>query len=242
MKAFGFHLLGSSCVLCLMFGGLFLGWYRWPGWYLTGVIKVAGIVGAVDVVLGPLVTLLIANPRKPGRVLARDIAVIVVVQLSALIYGITTLWLGRPLYYVFSGEHLEMVQAQDVSASDAQLALRKNPQLAPHWYSRPRRVWAPVPEDAEQRAELAHSGKSVILQPRFYRPWEQGLAALRAQLKPVDQMPLFSVRQKALFRQQLARQGIDARLPVALFMIGVGRPMVAIFNDRNEIQTLLMPS
>ena len=72
LKAFGLHLLASVCALTLVLGGLYLGWYYWPGWYLTAVTRVLLIVGSVDLVLGPTLTLIIANPQKPRRTLARD--------------------------------------------------------------------------------------------------------------------------------------------------------------------------
>src|SRR5262249_4808550 len=98
-KAFGLHLLGSACLMGLLLGGLYLGWYRWPGWYLAGALTIALIMTGIDVVLGPLFTLLVANPKKPRRELTRDIAIIVAVQVIAAGYGIVTLWNGRPLYY-----------------------------------------------------------------------------------------------------------------------------------------------
>jgi len=146
LKLFELHLSSSASVLLLILGGLYLGWYRWPGWYLTGVLHVAPIVLGVDLVLGPLMTLLVANPTKAWRVLARDIAIIVTVQLCALGYGATTLWRGRPLYYTYSVNRLEMVQASDLSAAEIDLARRQNPALAPHWNSLPRWVWAPLPD------------------------------------------------------------------------------------------------
>ncbi len=118
LTAFGLHLLGSACALTLVLGGLYLGWYHWPGWYLTAVARVLIIVGLVDLGLGPTLTLIIANPQKPRRVLARDIAIIVAVQLAALVYGATTLWHGRPLYYTFSANRLETVQASDIEPEE----------------------------------------------------------------------------------------------------------------------------
>jgi len=102
LKAFALHLLISATVLSVSLGTLYLGWYHWPGWYLTGVSGVTAVLAGVDVVLGPLLTLVIASPRKPRRELARDIAVIGAIQLAALTYGTTQLWNGRPLYYAFS--------------------------------------------------------------------------------------------------------------------------------------------
>src|SRR5215469_13939349 len=118
LTAFGLHLLGSVSALILVLGSLYLGWYRWPGWYLSSVLHVVGIVVMVDLVLGPTLTLIVANPGKPRRELVRDISMIVTVQLAALIYGTVTLWGGRPLYYTFSVNSLELVQASDIDAAE----------------------------------------------------------------------------------------------------------------------------
>src|SRR5215469_1302340 len=130
LSVFTAHLLGSASVLTLVLGALYLGWYRWPGWYLTSVLHVVGIVVLVDLVVGPTLTLIVANPRKARRVFARDVAIIVAVQLAALVYGTVTLWNGRPLYYTFSADRLEIVQASDIEAAEAASAQRSNPSLA----------------------------------------------------------------------------------------------------------------
>ena len=78
-------------------------------------------------------------------------------QLAALIYGAATLWQGRPLYYTFSVNRLEMVQASDIDADEIALARRQNPAFAPHWYSLPRWVWAPLPDDPDEAAKIVHS-------------------------------------------------------------------------------------
>ena len=154
LKAFGLHLLGSACVLTLVLGGMYLGWYRWPGWYLSSVLHIVGIVLMVDLAVGPTLTLVVANPGKPRKSLARDIGIIVAVQLVALGYGTVTLWMGRPLYYAFSADCLQLVQASDLQSDEIALGQRQNPQLAPHWYSLPRWIWAPLPEDPQQRMKI----------------------------------------------------------------------------------------
>ena len=116
LKAFGLHLLGSACALSLVLGGLYFGWYRWPGWYLTGVLHVLLIVCGRRSRARADADVDHRQPHKPRRELARDIAMIVAVQLVALTYGAATLWHGRPLYYTFSADRLEMVQASDIDA------------------------------------------------------------------------------------------------------------------------------
>src|SRR6202042_225449 len=92
LKAFALHLLSSATVLTLILGSLYFGWYRWPGWYLTDVTTVVLVMVCVDVALGPTLTLIIANRSKERHVLARDIGIIVAVQLCALAYGSVSLW------------------------------------------------------------------------------------------------------------------------------------------------------
>jgi len=148
-KAFGWHLCGSAAALTLTLGILYLGWYHWPGWYLANMPKVLAIMVGVDVVLGPLLTSVIADPAKTRRVLARDIGAIVLMQLVAFGYGATVLWNGRPLYYAFSVNCLSLIQAQDLERDSLAAARAQNPALAPHWYSLPRWIWAPLPQDSE---------------------------------------------------------------------------------------------
>src|SRR5215469_6107175 len=191
LRFFALHLLGSASVLTLVLGGLYLGWYRWPGWYLSSALHIVGIVVLVDLVVGPTLTLIVANPRKPRRMLARDIAMIVTVQIVALIYGAATLWGGRPLYYTFSSDRLEFVQASDLQSDEIAVARRENPSLAPHWYSLPRWVWAPLPDDSDKAMQIVQgsvfgSGKDVIDMPRYFKPWEAGVPKLSAQLMRLD--------------------------------------------------------
>jgi len=244
-KAFGLHLLGSAIVLTLVLGGLYVGWYRWPGWYLTNVGHVAAIVGSVDLTLGPLVTLIIANPGKPRRELARDIAMIASVQIAALIYGAGALWHGRPLYYTFSKDRLQIVQASDLDPNEIDLGRKQNPTLAPHWYSLPRWVWAPLPQDPEERSRIVSeavmgSGTDVIQMPRYFKPWEQGEPELLAQLKAVDHLDIFSKKEKQALKDRMARLGFATDQPIALFVTGNSRPVLALFDPHTrQIKAIL---
>ncbi len=244
LRASGLHLCGSATVLTLVLGGLYAGWYRWPGWYLTGAAHMAGIMAGVDVALGPLLTLLIADSAKSRRELARDIGVIVLVQLAALAYGATSLWQGRPVYYTFSEDRLEVVQASELDAAESALALRENPAFAPHWYRATRWVWAPLPPDPQERAAIIRAaltgGKDVIERPRYFKPWSAGLPELRRRLKPVDRLVLYSRGQKQVLRQQMQALGLDPAQASTLFMIGRGDPLLVVFDpDSLAIRAML---
>jgi hypothetical protein len=245
--AFALHLLGSACALALILGALYAGWYRWPGWYLTGVLHVVTILLIVDLALGPTLTLIIASPRKPSRELARDIGMIVTVQLAALIYGAATLWLGRPLYYTFSADRLEIVQATDLDAAELALARRNNPALAPHWYSRPRWVYAPLPEDPQEAAKIVNStifgGRDVIDMPRYFKPWAAGLTQLRGQLAVVADMKQLSKSEQQHVAARMHVLGLSGEQRNALLMWGVNATrLVAVFDpDTLAIRAILRP-
>jgi hypothetical protein len=247
LQAFGLHLAGSACALTLILGGLYLGWYRWPGWYLTGVLHVLVILGIVDLGLGPTLTLIVANRTKPGRVLARDIAVIASVQLLALLYGAATLWQGRPLYYTFSTDRLEMVQASDLEASEIALARQRNPGLAPHWYSTPRWVWAPLPDDPEEASRIVNAvvlgqGQDIIDMPRYFRSWEQALPKLREHLHTAADLRLSKKEQQAL-SARLSALGVAPGERNAMVLWGDVPRVVVIFDPATlRIRAILKPA
>jgi hypothetical protein len=234
LKAFGLHLLASTVALSSILGALYLGWYHWPGWRLTDVVHVVLVMVGVDVVVGPLLTFLIARSTKPRRELTRDIAMIVTVQLVALVYGTVSLWNGRPLYYAFSENVLQLVQAYDIDAQETARARQQKAELAPHWYSLPRWVWAPLPPDPDERGKIVASaiggGDDVIAMPRYFRPWEQGLPALRTQLKKVDNVGYFSPADKKMLKERMRTAGLSSDQLNSIPLTGRGYPLLAVFD------------
>jgi len=246
LKAFALHLTGSACALALVIGGMYLGWYRWPGWYLTEVLHVVAIVVMVDLALGPTLTLIVANPAKSRRQLTIDIGAIVTVQLAALIYGAVTLWVGRPLYYAFSVDRLEIVQANDLEADEIALGQRQNPTLAPHGYSLPRWIWAPLPENPDEAAKIVMSapfgGKDVTQMPRYFRHWNDGLPQLREKLTRLDDIKELSRSERQDLRERMSRQGLAPDERNALLLWGDIRRVLVVFDPATlQIRAMLVP-
>ncbi len=231
-KAFALHLLASAVALTLVLGILYSGWYRWPGWYLTGAAHVIALMVGVDVAFGPLLTLVIANPRKPHRELIRDIALIVAVQVIALVYGTATLWHGRPLYYAFSVNELALVQASDLDPRD--VARVQRAPLAPRWSSVPRWIWAPLPDDPQESDRIVLAaitgGYDVTAMPRYFKPWNQGLPALRAQLKKVGNLRFFSAVEIDRLKRRMQAAGLAIDQRNAIPLTGRGHPLLAVFD------------
>lgn len=234
LRAFGLHFVSSVGVLGLVLGGLYAGWYHWPGWYLTQVATVLAVMAGVDLALGPVLTMVVASPAKPKPALKRDIAVIVAVQLCALVYGAVQLWNGRPLYYAYSETVLQVIQAYDIDPVEAAAARAQGLDLAPRWYGLPQWIWAPLPSDEKKAGEIIGAaitgGNDVTAMPRFYRPWEAGRAALRRQLQPLAASRFFSAKEKTALQAKMQSAGLDVSKSNTIPMTGRGRPLLAVLD------------
>jgi hypothetical protein len=236
LRAFGLHLLCSFGALCLILGALHLGWYHGAGWHLTEAIHVILIMVGVDVVIGPLITLIIANDRKPRRELARDIAIIVAVQLTALGYGTMTLWNGRPLYYAFSVNCLQVIQASDIDPAAARLAHEKKLALAPHWYSLPRWIWAPFPDDKKEAdkifQDLMQGGYDIVGYPQYYKTWAEAAPEIRAHLSKVNEDKFFPSKAQALLAKRMQSAGLPTDQANTIALTGRGSTLLAVLDPK----------
>lgn len=112
-RAFALHLLlslmvfiglAAIVVIWVFPGGLFWAAGGWDG------LK---IILAVDLVLGPFLTLIVFSNLKPRKELFRDMAVVAAVQLSALIAGCYVVMSARPLVVVHVFDTLYVFNSQD---------------------------------------------------------------------------------------------------------------------------------
>src|SRR5215831_21153351 len=122
-RAAGFHLLISATLAALAAALVFGLWY--PGFYraVAGGRDLFLLVTGVDVVLGPLLTFAVFNLAKGWRHLRRDLAVIGVIQLAALLYGLHTVYIVRPVALAFEVDRFRVVAAANVYTPDLPKAL-----------------------------------------------------------------------------------------------------------------------
>ena len=104
--------LGIAAMAALLVFGL---WYPYPYRELSGGRELFLLVVTVDVILGPLITLAVFNRKKPWTELRRDLAMVGLIQLSALAYGIWTVAVARPVHMVFEIDRFRVVHAIDVA-------------------------------------------------------------------------------------------------------------------------------
>lgn len=114
LRASTIHLgisLGIAVLAALLVFGL---WYPYPYRQISGGRELFMIVVAVDVVLGPLITLAVFNRRKPRAELVRDLSLVSLIQLAALGYGLWSVCVARPVHLVFEYDRFRVVHAAEV--------------------------------------------------------------------------------------------------------------------------------
>ena len=117
LRASVIHLAISLAIASLAALLVFGWWYPHPYRERSGGRELFILVVAVDVVLGPLITLVIFNAAKTRRHLLMDFSVIGLLQVAALAYGLWTVFVARPVHLVFEYNRMAVVHAVDIEPS-----------------------------------------------------------------------------------------------------------------------------
>lgn len=181
------HFSVSLSIFLLIFLLLINFWYPSPYFNNAGGWQGIKIVAGVDVVLGPLLTLVVFNPQKSARELMLDIGIIAVMQCAALGWGIHTLREQRPVAVVFWDNGFSTVPAQ--AFSDQGYELDK---LMAFSQERPPLIYAKNPTDAKDLKKLLDLIDKQKIPPHqqawLYRPIKDYFNDMRPMQFDIDQI------------------------------------------------------
>ena len=190
-KAALIHLGLSILVVGSVALGLIFLWYGPDLFALTGGLRLLTILGICDVVIGPLLTLIVYKHGKKS--LKFDLAVIALLQLAFLAYGLNVMRSARPVFLVGVLDRFELVFAGELSDED--LARGAKPEFRTRSLTGPRLVGGIVARDSKETLELAMSGfagKDVHLMPDRYTDYSDVAHALGLKAQPVAELIGFS--------------------------------------------------
>lgn len=168
-KAASIHFLISLAVLGTIIGLVIWRWYPPSLFAMAKAGPLLATLSAVDVVLGPLLTLIVYKAGK--RSLKFDLTVIALVQVAALAFGLWTLWQSRPVYFVAIEDRFRMVFANEV---DAAAAAKAPPEYRRMPVFGPLQVAAPLPDEPKARLQAmldAMAGLDISQRPDHFQPY-----------------------------------------------------------------------
>jgi hypothetical protein len=206
LRAFSRHLLLSLTIVSSVFALVFFVWYPTPFFAAVGAWSIIRILVGVDLVLGPALTLIVFKPGK--RLLIVDVVVIAIVQISALIYGVTVLYQERPQFAVFALDRFHILSEQDVPEE-----LRAPFDWIQKPVSGPLLASARLPETLEERQRLLEEtvfggAPDIEQRPSLWVPYAEDIEAIIRKAYPIGLM-LASESSRARVERLIARLGAE---------------------------------
>lgn len=223
LKAFFLHLGMSGVIAVLALLLVFKLWYPDPLHSAVGVTHIFLLLLLIDVILGPLLTLLVYKEGK--KTLVFDLSVIAALQLSALGYGLWAVAEGRPAWLVFNTDRFDLVRVLDIDVRKLDKALPEY--RTPSWLG-PRWAAAVLPADSTEHSDLmfesVQGGSDLPQRPDLYLSLADSSERIKERLYPLSELQKFNSAdevQSAISQWPEA----DAWLPLM-----AGTPMVVLLR------------
>jgi len=188
LKASAIH-LGLSLIIAALAALLVFGlWYPYPYRDSSGGRELFLIVITVDVILGPLITLTVFNRSKPRSELVRDLTVVAIIQLAALVYGLWTVSVARPVHLVFEYDRFRVVHAIEIPEElldQAPPDVQKMPLTGPTVLAL--RPFRDVNEEGTATL-MALQGLPLSARPDLWQAYPQARVRVLAAAKPLSEL------------------------------------------------------
>jgi hypothetical protein len=237
LKASVVHLGLSLCVAAMAALLVFGIWYPYPYREISGGRELFLLVIAVDVILGPLVTLAVFNRIKPAVVLRRDLAAIGFLQLAALAYGLWTVVVARPVHMVFEYDRFRIVHAIDIAPE----LLPKSPaDVIALPLTGPTLLSLRPFKDGDERLDAtlaAMQGAHLGARPDLWQSYEKSVPEVLKVARPVSDLKARFVNQAPEIDRVLTQAGRTAENTVYVPMAG-RKSFWTVFLDASSAQVV----
>lgn len=188
LSAAGIHLILSLAVAAFAAWLVFALWYPYPYREISGGRELFLIVVTVDVIMGPFLTLSIFNRSKPVRVLRRDLTVIGFLQLAALVYGLWTVAVVRPVHLAFEIDRFQVVHAVDIPKGEMTQAPAELQRLS---WTGPTLISVRPFRNENEKLETtlaALGGVSLSARPFLWQSYEKAKSQILNAAKPLSDL------------------------------------------------------
>ncbi|MFV2014683.1 MAG: hypothetical protein ACC656_04605, partial [Candidatus Heimdallarchaeota archaeon] len=165
IHAFLIHLGISLIIFSILLYFILVEWYPQPLFANDGGWQGIRLIAFVDIVLGPFLTLIVYKKGKPR--LKLDLAIIAVIQISALVSGIIVVYNEHPIAVVILNNRLYPITAAQVKKAEIE-------KTSLYQYSdlRPPLIFVKTPNDLSKLVDVIsksfRDGRELRLHGEFY--------------------------------------------------------------------------
>lgn len=222
LKFFLGHLTISVIIALIVLYLIFYVWYPAPLDQALGITHLTFMLLAIDVVIGPLFGWLIYKEGK--KTLKFDLAVVILLQISAFAYGFYTIAKGRPTWIVYDSLAFHIVRHSDIETSHLHLAKPEYQQ--PSWF-KPQVVALLDTKDIQNTHPIPRFTIAMD-HPMYYADLTKAKSKIGAMAFSLEDLRKFNNEQK--IQQVLAEfPTVDSWLGLS----GLERDMVVLLNKED---------
>lgn len=184
--------LSISCLIALVvIGVVFFIWYPSPLATAVGVTHIFLMMLTIDVIVGPLLGLLVYKEGK--KTLKFDLGVIIVLQISALGYGLYSIEQGRPAWLVFYADRFELIRKNDLLLENIDQAKQQFQQVS---WAKPKFVAIETITNTQQHQDDIFTevmgGVSLAQKPERYMDFSKATTQLKQRAKSLDMLKQYN--------------------------------------------------
>ena len=230
LKFFLRHLAVSLLIALFVISIVFFVWYPSPLATAVGVTHIFLMLIAIDVVVGPILGFIVYKEGKKS--LKFDLTVVILLQLSALSFGVYSIAQGRPAWLVYNVDRFELVRKNELVDTNIQQA---QPQFQqPSWF-KPQYVATEFAKDIQQRNDEMFAevlgGISIAQRPERYVELTQAKTQIQQRAQNLELLKQFNDQQSV--QKILAKYPkADAWLPLKATAVDM---TVLINKEKGEV-------
>lgn len=200
------HLLLSFLIVGSVAAYVIYFWYPIPLLPMAKADQLLAMVGGIDLIVGPLLTLIVYKHGK--KTLKMDLTVIAIIQAGFLSMGLYTLFESRPVYLVGTDNIFNLVFASEILPEDLAKADAKYQHFG---FAHPRLVGAVMPDDTQEKARIIMSalggGGDLQQMPQYYVGYTQVAPQVLKNAWSINNAPKLSANNAAILQKAATKYG-----------------------------------
>ncbi|MDO4693481.1 MAG: fimb protein [Eikenella sp.] len=211
-RATFYHLLVSLAIAACTAWLVFQLWYPLPYRHLTAGTTLFLTIVFVDLVCGPIFTLILANPKKSKRELLLDLSLVIIIQLAALGYGLYSVKLARPAVASFERDRIAIITETEIDRGDLPNAPEGLQKLPLNNILKVGIRRAQNEKEFFESINLSFDGIEPSLRPSWWLRYEDVLPEIKEKMMPVSQIDMtqLSEARSKILNQAIIKTGLPA--------------------------------